>query len=230
MSIEYRYNDLKDDSGQPEVIANQLQSLAELFIRYDAQDLFGVHLVHGHFQIAEDTIMLGVHLGTDSVSYWTQPTKSATIDKDDVPGHIYVLSSENRFIAYEYRGGPATDACKHVHPSFFLQLAQYLLQKILAGVLGLQVLDRRAASSEEMLEFVLGEQGTAMLRAQDVNHGGIYRVTGSSFRQDGDGMISVSGGESHATTTKGTHQVFTGGKPLPTIDAVKNFLRKEAII
>jgi len=81
-----------------------------------------------------------------------------------------------------------------------------------------------------MLEFVLGEQGTAMLRAQDLNHRGIYQVTGCSFSQDGDGMISVSGGESHATTTKGTHQVFTSGKSLPTIDAVKNLLRKEAII
>lgn len=74
--------------------AGQLQSLAELFIRHDAQDVFGVHFVHGHFQIAEDTIMLGVHLGTGSVGYWTQPTKSATVDKDDVHGHIYVFVGE----------------------------------------------------------------------------------------------------------------------------------------
>jgi hypothetical protein len=228
LSVEYRYNNLKDDSGQPEVTADQLQSLAELFTRHDAQDIFGVHLVHGHFQIDKDTIMLGI--GTDSMGYWTQPTKSADVDKDNVHGHIYVLSSENHFLAYEYRGGPATDTWKHVDPSFFPQLAQYLLRNNLAGVLGLQVLDRRAALSGEMLEFVLGEQGTAMLRAQDVNHGGIYRVTGWSFKRDKDGIISVSGGESHAKTTKGTHQVFTSGKPLPTIEAVKNVLHKEGII
>ncbi|KAL8898816.1 MAG: hypothetical protein Q9207_006515 [Kuettlingeria erythrocarpa] len=214
----------------PEVTPDQLQSLAELFARYNAQDAFGVHLVHGHFQIDEDTIMLGVDLGTDSLGYWTQPTKSADIDKDNVHGHIYVLSSKNHFVAYEYRGGPATDSCKHVHPSFFQQLAQYLHSNNLAGVLGLQVLDNQAASPGEMLEFILGEQGTAMLRAQDVNHGGIYRNTGWSFRQDEEGIISVSGGESHALTVKGTHQVFTSGKPLPTIEAVQNVLRKEGII
>lgn len=115
-------------------------------------------------------------------------------------------------------------------PSFFAQLAQYLHSNNLAGVLGLQVLDHRAASSGEKLEFVLGEQGTAMLRAQDVNHGGIYRNTGWSFRQDEDGIISVNGGESHAKTTKGTDQVFISGQPLPTIEAVKNVLRTEGII
>ncbi|KAL9124203.1 MAG: hypothetical protein Q9217_006445 [Psora testacea] len=226
----FRYNNLKDDSAQPEVTADQLQSLAELFTRYDAQDVFGVHLIHGHFHIDEDKIMLGVDLGTDSLGYWTKPTQSANIDKDDIHGHIYVLSSENQFVAYEYRGGPSTDNWKQVHTSFFPQLAQYLLTNNLAGVIGLQVLDRLAVSSERMLEFVLGGEGTAMLGEQDVNHGGIYRVTGWSFAQDEDGIISVKGSESHAKTTKGTHQVFTNGKPLPTVEAVRHVLRKEGIL
>ena len=81
-----------------------------------------------------------------------------------------------------------------------------------------------------MLEPVLGEQGTAMLRAQDVNQGGIYRNTGWSFRQDEDGIISVNDSGSRAKTTRGIHQVFIGSKPLPTIEAVKNVLHKEEII
>jgi len=230
LSVGYRYNQLKDDSGQPEVNAGHLQSLAELFTRHNAQDVFGVHLVHGHFQIGQDTIMLGVDLGTDSRGYWTQPTKYADVDRDNVHGHIYVLSSESHFVAYEYREGPAMDTAKQVHSSFFSQLAQHLVQNELAGVLGLQILDRQAACSETMLEFVLGEQGTAILREQDVNHGGIHRVTGWSFRQNKDGIVSVSGGESHAKTTRGTHQVFTGGMPLPTVEAVRNFLHEEGII
>ena len=74
-----------------------------------------------------------------------------------------------------------------------------------AGVLGLQVPDRRLASSERMLGFVLGEEGTAMLRARDVNHGNIYQVTGQAFRLNGlcgDGIISVEGRESQAKTTR----------------------------
>ncbi|KAL8725171.1 MAG: hypothetical protein Q9166_007525, partial [cf. Caloplaca sp. 2 TL-2023] len=224
------YNTLKDDSEQPEVTADQLMSLAELFTSHGAQELFGVHLIHGHFQIEEDTIMLGVDLGKDSPGYWTKPTNSADIDKDNIHGHIYVLSSKNDFVAYEYREGPSMDVRKGVNPSFFPQLAMYLVRNNLAGVLGLQVLDRLAVGSETMLEFVLGESGTAMLREQDVNHGGIYRITGWTFQQDGEGIISVNGGESHAKTVRGTHQVFTGSKPLPTLEAVKDVLHKEGIV
>lgn len=225
----FRYNNLKDDSGQPEVTVNQLNSLAALFTRHDAQDVFGVHLVHGHFQIDEDMIMLGVDLGTDFPGYWTRPTKSTNVDTDSIHGHVYMLS-ENHFTPYEYRGGPSVSNWKQVHPSFFSELASYLATNDLAGVLGLQVLDRLAVSPERMLEFVLGGEGTAMLREQDVNHGGIYRVTGWSFGRDEDGIISVKGSESHAKTTKGTHQVFIDGKPLPTVEAVRDVLQKERII
>ena len=123
--------------------------------------------------------MLGVGLGTDSPGFWTKPTKSASVDRNSIHGHRYVLSSlENRFIAYEYRGGPSTDDWKQVRPSFFSELAQYLVANDLAGVLRLQVLNRPTLSQERMLEFVLGGEATAMLREQDVNHEGIYRTTG----------------------------------------------------
>ena len=175
--------------------------------------------------------MLGVGLGTDSPGFWTKPTKSASVDRNSIHGHIYVMSLlENRFIAYEYRGGPSTDNWKQVHPSSFSELAQYVVANDLVGVLGLQVLDRPPLPQERMLEFVLGGEATVILREQDVNHGGIYRITGRSFGRDDDGIISVKGSESHAKTTKGTHQVFIDGKPLPTVEAVKDVLRKGGII
>lgn len=68
-----------------------------------------------------------------------------------------------------------------------------------------------------------------MLREQDVSHGGIYRTTGWSFERDGGGVISVKGQESHTKTTKGTHQVFFSGKPLPSVETVKDALHEEGI-
>ena len=81
-----------------------------------------------------------------------------------------------------------------------------------------------------MLEFVLGEDATVMLREQDVDHGGIYQITGWSLERGRDGIISVNNSESHAKTTRGIHQVFTGSKPLPNVKTVKNILHKEGII
>ena len=81
-----------------------------------------------------------------------------------------------------------------------------------------------------MLEFIFSEEAMAILREQDVNHGGIYRITGWSFERGGDGIISVKGGESYAKTIRGTHQVFTGTKPLTNVEAVKDVLREKGII
>ena len=115
--------------------------------------------------------MLGVGLGTDSPGFWTKPAKSASVHRNSIHGHIYVmLSLENRFIAYEYPGGPSMDNWKQVHPSF-LELAQYVVANDLAGVLGLQVLNRPPLPRERML-FVLGEEVTVMLRDSVSRHFG----------------------------------------------------------
>ena len=45
-----------------------------------------------------------------------------------------------------------------------------------------------------------------------------------------DGIVDFNGGESHAKTTKGTHQVFDGGKALPNLVALKSLLKGEGII
>jgi len=50
---------LFDDHEQPNVSEHHLNLLAQLFIRYSVQDTFGVHLIHGHLKIPQDTIMLG---------------------------------------------------------------------------------------------------------------------------------------------------------------------------
>ncbi len=214
----------------PEVSEHHLQSLASLFIRHGTQDKFGLHLVHGHFKIDEDTIMLGSGFGENFSGSWTKPTRSMDVDRDKIHGHIYVLSIENQFIAYEYRKGASPVNKREMHPAFFDELTKYLARNDLAGLLGLQVLNSPTVLGERMLEFVLGREGTVMLGEQDVNHGGIYRITGWSFEQSEDGIISVKGGESHARTVRGTHQVFTDGKPLPTVEAVQKVLHEEGVI
>ncbi len=233
--------------------------------------------------------MLGSGFGENCSGSWTKPTRSMDVDRDKIHGHIYVLSIENQFIAYEYRKGASPVNKREMHPAFFDELTRYLARNGLAGLLGLQVLNSPTVLGERMLEFVLGREGTVMLGEQDVNHGGIYRITGWSFEQsedgivsvkggeqdvnhggiyritgwsfeqseDGivsvkggeqdvnhggiyritgwsfeqseDGIVSVKGGESHARTVRGTHQVFTGGKPLPTVEVVQKVLHEGVI-
>jgi len=136
-----------------------------------------------------------------------------------------MLAPHNRLIAYEYREGPPCDVTD-INPAFFDDVVKYLQMNNLATLIGLQVLQ---TPTKPMVEFVLQDTCTVMLYDSDASYGKIYRITGWSTGGE-DGIVSFSGQESHAGTTRGTHQVFTNGKPLPTIEALKDFLREEKLI
>lgn len=83
-----------------------------------------------------------------------------------------------------------------------------------------------------MLEFVLAEQGTIIIEEETelVAHRDIHRVTGWSFTQGRDSIVSIKGNETHAGNLSGGHQVFTDGKPLRNIDAVLSLLLQEGVL
>lgn len=123
-------------------------------------------------------------------------------------GHIFKYVGASCFLAYEYKSGSVTNLGS-VSENFFSDLIGYLCMLGLQDVLGLQVLDE---STDIMVKFDLTQLGTVMMKEQDAQHGEIFRITGWSFHYNIDGIMSYKGGESHAKTTKGTHQVFIDGK------------------
>ena len=221
---------LRSPCEQPDISPHHLQLLAQLFIRYKAQNTFGVHLIHGHFKIPHGTIMLGSTFRRELSGYWTKPTLYETTLANSVHGHIYTLSSDTRLIAYEYREGGAPKNVDEIDTGFFHELSKYLIPNKLVGLLGLEVLEDTSSPQSRMLEFVLAGQGTVMVKEEETMHTDIYRVTGWSFVQDKDGIISVKGNETHASTPSGGHQVFTDGKPLRNIDTVMSLFLQEGII
>jgi len=219
------YNGLPDDKAQPNIAELHLRVLAEIFERHDVQTMFGLHLIHGHLNLHNDTIMLG-HSIDKPHGCWTKPVSLHDINPEDIHGHIFRISPDDRLVAYEYRYGPLADI-DSVNPAFFSEFIDYLKAQDLTNVLGLQVLSKGA--SKDMVEIVLQGSGTVMLDSDSAEVGSIYRTTGWVLGGE-DGITTFKGGESHAKTTKGTHQVFIDGKPLSTIDALMAALRGEGII
>ena len=72
--MAHRYNCLVHDHEQPYISSYHLESLAQLFLRYNVEAVFGLHLVHSHFKIPSDTVMLGSIFSGDPSGYWTKPT------------------------------------------------------------------------------------------------------------------------------------------------------------
>lgn len=225
-----RYNGLIEDHEQPDVPSHHLDMLARLFLRYNVETIFGLHLVHGHFRIPSDTVMLGSTFRGKSSGYWTTPIPCEEMLATDVHGHIYTISAQNHLLAYEYRGGAPPDNVDKIDPAFFDEFTNYLTSNKLGGILGLQVLENGLDSQSQMLEFVLADQGTIMLKEDDATGACIYRTTGWSFVRSADGTVSMKGNETHASKPGGPHKRFTDGKLLKDVDAVLSLLQEDGII
>ncbi|KAK1976169.1 hypothetical protein LZ30DRAFT_735293 [Colletotrichum cereale] len=217
------YNLLPDDGDQPEVQQVHLQKLADLFKRFNVQDKFGMHLIHGHFQLEEGNIMLGTALASVR-GCWTKPTRITDLKPAEIHGHIFRLTESGEMQAYEYRDGPTTNL-DGVDPAFFQELVEYLCVNNLTKMLGLEVLAKEVP--EMMCEFILKDNGTVMLDARDVKKWTSYRFTG--FAVNGPGMTELKGNQSHAKTVRNTHQVFTDGK-IGKEDFLMDILRAEDIV
>lgn len=151
-------NYLLDDRDQPNSLEHHLNQLAQLFIQCNVQKIFGLHLIHDHLKISHNTIMLGSSLKGQLSGYWTKPTPSEVIIPNPIHGHIYILSPDNRLLAYEYREGDAPKCVADINQAFFGELSKYLSSNQLTGLLGLEVLEEledKSSPQPQMLEFVL---------------------------------------------------------------------------
>jgi hypothetical protein len=80
------------------------------------------------------------------------------------------------------------------------------------------------------MELLIGPQATLMVDEKDLIGFERPRVTtGWSFHVRDDGIISCKGNDVYAEK-KDIHQVFTDSKPLPTVEVLKEALRKEGLI
>ena len=108
---------------------------------------------------------------------WTHPTSFKEVALGDVHGHIFVLDSDGEFTPYEYRQGPPAQITAN-DTAFISATQSYLVQKNLAGLIGIELLGRDG-TSENMQEFVLSHNhGTVMMNANMTNADKAYRVTG----------------------------------------------------
>lgn len=204
------YNGLPDHSRQPEILESHIHDLAALFVRNRAHGIFGIHLVHAHFAIPENTVLLGVNHDFPRCR-WTNATTIQTTDLGNVHGHIFVLT-DHGFHPYEYQSGPMPDLSP-VNDTFLVEFADFLDANNLTTLVGLQVLDRYPSN---MLELVL-PQGTIMLDMSDLKGCVTTVQTGWKFMlEDGKPRVCQSN-ESHGETGQG-HEVYNKGDPHPKLE------------
>ena len=87
------YNSLPHPKEQPEVSDDMLKALGELFVRHGVHDIFGIHLLHGHFAAPEGTMLFGVQFQMSGASQacWTKPVPAAELATESIHGHVFRL-------------------------------------------------------------------------------------------------------------------------------------------
>ncbi|KND86528.1 hypothetical protein TOPH_08822 [Tolypocladium ophioglossoides CBS 100239] len=218
------YNSLKDDSAQPDVPDEHIQNLAALFVHHHAEKVFGVHLIHGHFEIPEGAVMVGTNFQNPDMR-WAKATDFKKLEGSSIHGHIFVLT-DGGFRAYEFQDGPLPDLT-NVDQDFLVEFSRYITAINLVGLIGLQVLGDGAGNNHGMSELIL-DQGTIMLDTSLVKNCRLTRVTGWTFESCNGGPRVCMSNERHAAQTTGNHRVFNAGKPLPKLENVDDL--KDALI
>ncbi|RHZ48873.1 uncharacterized protein CDV56_100296 [Aspergillus thermomutatus] len=138
------YNQLPSDEAQPPLLLNHSQEIRKILTRYNVQDKFGIHLIHGHFEIPSDQVMLG-HYFESPAGCWTKPVPIEDVDTSNIHGHTFKLSLDGILVAYEYREGPPINVSE-IDPSFFEDIFRYLLEHNLTDIFGLQALHHGPSS------------------------------------------------------------------------------------
>ncbi|KAK4199268.1 hypothetical protein QBC40DRAFT_228193 [Triangularia verruculosa] len=210
------YNTLLDDADQPPVADQHVTNLANIFVKYNAHEVLGIHLIHGHFKIPSNAVMLGTNFDESAIR-WAKATNIDSLNAADIHGHIFVLA-ENGLCAYEYQDGPLPDLSS-VGQGFLGKFVEYIVNNNLTSLIGLQVLGCGHKQST-MFELIL-DQGTVMLDASIAKNIVPTRVTGWQFESvDGNPRVCAHN-ETHAGMTSGNHKVYNAGKPLPKLENIE---------
>lgn len=164
------------------------------------------------------------------ISGWL--TRSVHVDEipaNNVHGHIFALSADDKLLAYEYREGVPPQSLAGIPAGFFRDLISYLRDNRLESVLGLEILQHSPDSLPDILEYVIDDQATIMIEKNDIIAPRIYCYTGWTFDRAADGIVSCKGNVAHGSSDRG-HIVYTDGKALREIDEFMTLLANEAII
>ncbi|KAL2694906.1 hypothetical protein Neosp_001495 [[Neocosmospora] mangrovei] len=131
----------QSSGGQP-----LLQShFRDLFVRYNVTDQFGVALVHRHFNLGDDEILVDVN-GTSTP--WQKPSpddKTGSLRRYDrsIRPQSWTVDRDGHLMPYEFfldEDSSGADEMQSVDPAFLAEFLALLTNLKLTGVLGLRLI------------------------------------------------------------------------------------------
>ena len=210
---------------KPFPAAATVAALGNLFFRHHVHDRFGIHLLHRHYEIPEDHIVLKSQVDDEISLTKIEPVKA--LDTDKLRGVLYRLA-DNGFQAYEFEYGAEPE----IPPDFLKELTEFLLSNKLEDLIALDVSkqshDPTLKEYEYEYEYDYGNAATVTVKSTREPVFPKDRKTGMTFALVEGGTIQPYDGPDIYAEKKNTHQVFYNHNA-PIVDDLTYTLDRAAI-
>lgn len=196
-----------------------------ILARYGVLEKVGIHLIHGHFELVEDTVLVGTNY--DNYRF-AKATKLDDLHVNNIHGHIYALT-ESGFRAYEYQTGKPPDLSGIDVDAFLEEFSSFLKMNNLETLVALQILD--ANCKDDMVELVF-PSSTIMVRGSKLRGCVKSRGTGWRFEIENGQLRECKANETHGETGgPDGHLIYNEGAPHPkTFQEVVEYLVLRGLI
>lgn len=132
--------------------SSALQNLAELFVRHDVHNHFGVSLLHRHRALARNSIMVHTRPDPD-----TDICTMEELGRQDIRPCAFLSQTPDNFLPFEYALSLTQAEAEHLPGKHFLtELGNFLWDKHLQNVFGLC---RASPAGDPWIERLLSEDG-----------------------------------------------------------------------
>lgn len=177
-----------------------IAALSDVFYRHNVHECFALHLLHRHYALPENCIVLKTYIDPEISLTKIEPLSN--VDANALRGVLYHLDDTGKFQAYEYEQGDQIDIPKDFLEELSGVLRKFKLEKVIA-------LDVGGGESSSTTRFEYDYGNTATVTVQ-LNRKPIMpddRQTGMAFSLEA-GEPYVYGPDIYAKNTNGKHTVF----------------------
>jgi hypothetical protein len=228
LTVFHSYNALPEDSKQPEISDVHILNFAEIFTPNKAHTQFGIHLIHRHFDIPLNIVMLGETL-QHLYCRWIRATSFQDLDGISVGGHIFALAKDG-WHSCEYHQHPMPDL-SNIGGSFFWEVCEYTIKNDLSDLVGRQFLYATDPGNdgETMLELLL-HQAPVVFRHSDLIGCSPARQTGWKFKLEHGEPRVCQNNETHGKLPTGEHMINNKGRLGPVLQSYQYLKNEFAVL
>ncbi|KAH8157208.1 hypothetical protein CIB48_g11043 [Xylaria polymorpha] len=212
-TITYNENPRIDSEFGMNSDNNHVKGLLDIILSHDQHGKFGIHRVHRHDKIPNDTVRLESNLGIVP-GKWNRATPTESLDLNNMyPVVIKYFPGTKELVPYELGEGPSTVVMTAKVDAFVKDFTGYLAEHNLSERFALEVVDPAKAGQpvECNAELEVVDVGTVVLPASMMVSKDFTIATGwFGLIQPADGEgDEPPAGTYYLKTDHGTHRVIS---------------------